>query len=153
MKVNQSPDPTLVRQESTTVALTGVTPQVDAAPNPNINCDPSYRNSFYQYANPDDPADNDLVQGGLYDFDDRHPVDLAEVRAPSVAGNVTLIVEDRTGASKHPTTVHAGSGGYVVFTPPITILPSQVLKASTVGIGTVPNPVWLDIYVVKTTPL
>jgi len=153
MKVNQSPDPTAVRQESTTVALSGVVPQVDAAPAPNVDCTPFYLNSFYRYTNPEDAVDNDLVQGGLYDLDDKHPWAITEFRAPSVAGNVTLVIEDRVGADKHPITVHSGSGGYVVFDVPIPVLASQVLKVSTVGIGTGLNPVWVDIYVVKTTLL
>lgn len=147
MKVNQSPDPVNVRQESTTVALSGDVPQVDNTPDPPIECVPMFTNQVYQYANPADDSDNDLIQGGLFDLDDRFEWEIQEFRASVGAGNVTMVVEERTGIDKHPSTVHSGSGVRQYFSVPIPVLPSQVLKVTTT------NPGWVDIYVVKATPL
>lgn len=147
MKINQSPDPVAIRQESSTASFSGVTPQVTDAPNPNIECVPVYRDGYYQYANPNDVADNDLAQGGLIDIDDKHPSEIAELRAPVSVGLVTLVIEERVGTNKHPTTVHSAVGGYTVFNPPIPILASQILKITTINSG------WVDVYIVKATPL
>ena len=143
MKVNQSPDPVNVRQESSTVALSGDPPQV-AGPTEAV---PMFSNAIYQYANPLDVADNDLIQGGRVDLDDRLEWEISEFRASIGAGNVTLVVEEREGVNRHPTTVHSGSGVRQVFDPPIPVLASQVLLVSTDNAG------WVDIYVVKATPV
>jgi hypothetical protein len=108
---------------------------------------------YYQYVDPGNQADKDIDQGGLFDFGNEVAYSIREFRAAPAAGNVTLVVEDRDGPPVHSVTFSSGSGEYGSFYPPIAVLPSQVVKITTANAGTVPLPVWVDLYIVKATAL
>ena len=138
-----------VRQKSSSVALTGVVPQIGGE-----DCVPHIQpGGFYQYVHPTDLVLIDLSQGGLFDFGNQVAYSIREFRAAPGAGNITLVVEDRDGPPVHSVIFSSGSGEYASFYPPIAVLPSQVVKITTANAGTLPVPVWVDLYIVKATPL
>lgn len=149
MYIAPAPAANAVRQESTTVALAGLVPQIGGD-----DCIPFVQpGGYYQYVSPVDVALKDIAQGGLFDFGNQVAYSIREFRAAPGAGNITLVVEDRDGPSVHSVIFSSGSGEYGSFYPPITVLPSQVVKITTANAGTVPVPIWVDLYIVKATSL
>lgn len=140
MQVAISPGPIAIRQ-TCTVAFAGAAPQAGGT-----DYEARFINSIYKYVDPADFSLEDLDQGGLFDFGTENPpYIITEFRALATAGNVIISVEDRDGT--HAVECYNGAGGYQPLTDPITVLPSQRIKLSTVAAG------WIDLYVRKASIL
>lgn len=98
-----------------------------------------------QYSDPDNRADVALSQGGLFDFGRDQTVRILGVRAHPSLGDITVTIGDRDNAN-HDVIVETPATEIVWFNTPIPVLPSQVVKISSVGFDAAG---FVDLYVVK----
>ncbi len=135
--MNVGPIPTGFRQECSAALASKIPKKTGVTYIPTV--DPATK--IIQFADPTDPSLKSLDQGGLYDFGE-NTVIIKEVRGPTAAGNITVIVGDRDNAL-HDVAIGTPATGRTVFAEPLIILPSQVLKIATASAG------WVDVYAVK----
>ena len=139
----QAGDTAMAWRQSCASQFTGVNPQ-NAEPvtfKARVDAD----TGIIEYANPSDPAETALAQGGLFDFGREQTVRILGYRAHSGLGDITVTIGDRDNAL-HDVVIGSAAGVEHRFNTPVPVLASQVVKISSAS-GNAAG--FIDLYVVK----
>lgn len=132
--------PAALRQRCA-VAFAGLNPQNALG----VTFEPVNINKLLTYVNPNDPTEFALAQGGKFDFGNDQVVRILEIRALTALGNISVVIGDR-GDTTHDISVGTPTASRLVFVEPLIVVPTQIIKVSTVA-GNANG--WLDVYIVK----